>query len=165
MGTCKITGLEHLVSRMKHLEHAVNMKLLEQAMRAGASVIAMEADENTKMFRRSADEQRTQAKTKSQQWRRPNAPYIIIYKPKDRSKALFAGIPELASGSTQGRGIRILIGPPRERFYLLYKERGLHNQVPQPFLGPAFDAKQDEAMRLLELTLRAGIEVEMYKAV
>ena len=55
------------------------------------------------------------------------------------------------------------IGPARKTFYGGFQEFGTIYDKAQPFLRPAFDEQQEEALRLIGEDLAAGIEREMKK--
>lgn len=55
------------------------------------------------------------------------------------------------------------IGPSRKAFFGQFEEYGTSRQAAEPFLRPAFDEQQDEAIRVLGEDLAEGIEREMSK--
>lgn len=55
------------------------------------------------------------------------------------------------------------VGPSKAGFYLSFHEWGTAHMSAQPFLRPAFDEKQDEALKLVGEELGRQIEKEMAK--
>jgi HK97 gp10 family phage protein len=53
------------------------------------------------------------------------------------------------------------IGPSQRGFYGMFNEFGTKHMASQPFLGPAFDAKADEAQAVIAHFLKRGIEREI----
>lgn len=58
-------------------------------------------------------------------------------------------------------GATAKIGPSRKAFFGQFEEFGTSHQAAEPFLRPAFDEKQEEAIRLVGEDLAEGIEKEM----
>ena len=55
------------------------------------------------------------------------------------------------------------IGPSKKGFYGTFQEFGTINHSAQPFLRPAFDARQSEALKIVGEVLAAEIEKAMKK--
>jgi len=122
-----------LNKKLKQLESKIEKKIIRQALRAGAKVIAKEA-------KQLAPVDTGELKSKIKVWALK----------RSRKKI----------GVLVGTSAKEYTG---DQFYAAFVEYGTKDQPAKPFLGPAAEAKGPEAKAAVEKKLAEGIEKETNK--
>ena len=119
--------------KLKQLESKIEKKLVRQALRAGAKVVAEEA-------KQLAPVDTGELKSKIKVW--------ALKRSRKRIGVLVGTSAKEYTG---------------DQFYAAFVEYGTKDQPAKPFLGPAAEAKGPEAAAVVEKTLAEGIEREIDK--
>jgi len=125
-------GVAKFDRKLKALETRLQRKVVRQALRAGARVIAAEA--------------------------KANAPVGKTGALKDSIRVWALKRSRRRIGVKVGSSIHAYKG---DQFYGAFLEFGTSKMDPKPWLAPAIEAKKGEATRIVDQTLAAGIEREI----
>lgn len=129
-----LQGVELMKNRLLFIDLQMQRKIMKNALMAAAVPIRDAAISKSYAFRRN-EEVPESRKSKE---RKPNRnDYVVTYRARDG---------------------RVLVGPPKSKFYLYFMEVGTRRQPARPFMRPAFDANKERAESILIEELRKGIE-------
>lgn len=157
MADFEVHGLRELGVKMRELGEKVERSIADQALRAAANVLR--------------DDARSKAPVLSvpTKYRKPGVVKRAIVSKKGRAprgqRKFVVGIRGLTAGAI--RRFKATGGAasqnPNDPFYWYFLERGTSKMAAKPFLRPAFDAKNAEAVDKFSETATARIESEWRK--
>ncbi|EAA1838749.1 hypothetical protein DRY65_19625 [Salmonella enterica subsp. enterica serovar Halle] len=141
------SGMNDIAKDLELLSRAENNKVLRDATRAGAEVLKEEvivrAPERTGKLKKN----------------------VVVVTPKSRHRG------EISSG-VHIRGVNPRTGNsdntmkannPRNAFYWRFVEMGTVNMPPHPFIRPAFDVRQEQAMEVVFRRMNQAIDEALSK--
>ncbi len=137
MAKAQMDGLAGVLDNLRALESKSAKKIIRHSLRAGAKPIQAEARQQAKRFDRPG--------TPSPVWKQ-----ITTRALKKRA----------ANAYGAGFGVRIGVknaGPGEPFNYARHLEHGTSSMAAQPFMRPAVDTKQQEALNAIAADLWAGI--------
>lgn len=78
--------------------------------------------------------------------------------PRDTGTLAENEVVSLRNSENSADEVTVRIGPAKKAFYGLFEEIGTAHSTAEPFLGPAFEAKKDDALRIASDEFKAAID-------
>lgn len=136
----QLTGFREMAERLKQLPERVAKNALRRAVAAGAAEVRNQARANAPV---DTGEMKRDIQQKREKDQRGNfmAKYSIFVRSGKKSRL-----------SGRARDVQ------KDSFYWKFVEFGTSKMPAQPFLRPAFEAKKEEALRIIGEKLDEGIQ-------
>ena len=143
--TVEVQGLRELNAALRQLPQKVEKRVLDAALKAGAAPIAADASRRAPVLqepdpRRKPGTVRDAVKATSRRETEGHSALVVV-KPRRLTRAQIS-LFKAKSGQSGANN-------PEDPWYWWFIEFGTRFQAARPFLRPAFEARKNEAVRLI----------------
>lgn len=153
----QLHGLKELQATLRQLPLRLQDRTILAALRAAGQVIRKEAQARVPLLKQPVPHRKRGVVRKAISVRRSRLDNI-----KGKRSGVYIGVKPL--GRKEIKGFKGGTGRnPDDPFYWIFLEFGTSKMSAKPFLRPAFEAKQFEALRKFEEYMKARVEKEAAK--